>query len=65
MSENINSSNHKIHSNDKMRKAILNFGSKKGKKNDNSSCQLTCLHSALLMSILTPQKSIYLMFIGI
>ena len=30
---------------------IVNLGSKKGKKNDNSSPQITCLYNSSLMSI--------------
>ena len=42
-----------------MRKIIVNLGSKKGKNNDISSCQIACLNNSLLMSIFdTPEKDL-------
>ena len=49
--EHINSSNHKIHSNDKMRKMIVNLFINKGKNNNKSSPQLTRVQNSLPMSI--------------
>ena len=51
ISEQINYSNQKIHSYNKIINMIVNLGSKKGKKNDNSSPQITCLYNSSLMSI--------------
>ena len=57
ISEHINSTNHKIHYYDQTIKNIVNLGNKKGKKKDNASPQLSCLHNSLLMSIVeTPEK---------
>ena len=55
--ENINSSNHKIHSYDQMRKMVVNLSSKKCENRKNSTFQLNHLQSSLLMSIVdTPEK---------
>ena len=51
ISEHINYSYHKIHSYDQMSKIIVNFGSKKGENNENSSRQLIHIHNSLLMII--------------
>ena len=57
ISEHINSSNHKIHSYDKMSKMIVNLGSKKCENNENSLPHLTLLQNLLLMRIVdTPEK---------
>ena len=57
ISEYINSSNHKIHSYEKNEKNIVTSGNKKSENNNNSTCQLSCLHNLLLMSIVdTPEK---------
>ena len=57
ISEHINSSNHKIHSYDEMRKMIVNLGIRKCKNNDTSTYELTRLKNSLLMSIVdTPEK---------
>ena len=42
-----------------MSKIIVNLGSKKGKNNNNSTCQLSCLQNYLLMNIVdTPEKDL-------
>ena len=42
-----------------MSKIIVNLGSKICEKNDTFTCQLTCLHNWLLMSIFeTPEKDL-------
>ena len=64
ISEHINSSNHKIHSYDQMRKLIVKLGSKKGKNIDKYSFQLTGLQNPLLMNIFVALKRIYPMLIG-
>ena len=51
ISQHINYSNQKIHYYDQIRKMIVNLGSNKGDKNDDSSPKLTHLHNILLMSI--------------
>ena len=57
ISEHINSSNHKIHSYDQIRKSIVNLGSNKCENNNNSTFQISCLQNLLLMSIFdTPEK---------
>ena len=39
---------------------IINLGSKKGKNNDNSSCQITCLHNELFMIFVdTPENDLF------
>ena len=43
ISLNINSTNRNIYSYDQKIKTIVNLGSKKGDKNDNSSPQISCL----------------------
>ena len=56
ISEHINSSNHKIHSYDQMRKIIVTLGSKKGNKYDDSSTKLTNIQNELLMSIVATHE---------
>ena len=51
ISEHINYSNHKNYSYDKMRKMIVNLGSKKCKNYNNYIYKLSCLHNLLLTSI--------------
>ena len=51
ISEHINLSNRKINSYYQTRKMIVNLGSNKGKKNNNSSLQLTRLKTSLITSI--------------
>ena len=59
ISDHINSSNHKICSYDKMRRIIVNLGSKQCKNNNNFTCQLNHLQNSLLISISdTPEKDI-------
>ena len=59
ISEQINSSNNKIHSYYQVIKMIVNLVSKKEENNDTSSCQLTCIKNSLLMSIVdTPEKDL-------
>ena len=59
ISENINSSNHKIHYCDQIIEMVVNLGSKKGQNNYISSLQITRLQNSLLMSIFDTPK-IYL-----
>ena len=57
ITEHINSSNHKINSNNKMRRMAVNLVSKKHENNNNSICQISCLYNSLLISIFdTPEK---------
>ena len=57
--EQVNPSNHKIHSYDQTIKIIFNLGSKNCKNNNNSTCQLIRQHNSLLMSIIkTPEKDV-------
>ena len=57
ITEHINSSNHKIHSCDKMRKMTVNLGSNKSENNNKSTCQINHPQNLLLMSIIdTPEK---------
>ena len=59
ISEHLNYSNAKIHSYDQMIKIIVNLVSTKCKNNNNSTCQLSCLHNLLFMSIVdTPEKDL-------
>ena len=59
ISEHLNYTHHKIHSYDKNRKMIFNFGNKKGENNNNSFPQLTRPQNSLLMSIVdTPEKGL-------
>ena len=51
ISEHINSSNHKIHSYDKMIKIIVNLGNDKCENNNNSTCQLRSLQNSVLIVI--------------
>ena len=58
-SENINSSDQKIHHYDQTRKMIVNLGSNKCDDNNNSKCQLNNLQNSLLTSIVdTSQKDV-------
>ena len=45
ISEDIHSTNHKIHSYDQTGKMIVNLGSKKDENNNKYSPQLPCLHN--------------------
>ena len=47
ISQHVNSTNHKIHSYDKMSKMIVNLGSNKDDKNDDHSPQLSHLQNSL------------------
>ena len=59
ISEDINSSNRKIHSYDQTRNIIVNLISKKFADRNNPTCQLNHLQNSLLMSIVdTPGKDI-------
>ena len=59
ISEHINSSNHKIHCYDQIRKIIVNLVSNKCYDNNNSTRQLNHLQNSLLMSIVdTPEKDV-------
>ena len=51
ISQTINTTNQKIHSHDQMIKMIVNLGSKKDDKNDDSSPKIINLHNTLLMCI--------------
>ena len=55
-----NLTNHKIHYCDQMIKMIVNLGSKKGDKNDDSSLKLTNLHNSVLIKIVDTNECIYL-----
>ena len=57
ISEHINSSNRKIHSNDQMVKIIVNLSNTKWKNNNNSTGHLDHIQKSWLMSIVdTPEK---------
>ena len=59
ISEHINYSNHKNYSHDKMRKMIVNLGSKKCEDNKNSTYQLNNIQNQLLTSIIdAPEKDV-------
>ena len=59
ISEQIDPSNQKIHSYDRMSKMIANLVSKKCEYNNNSTCQLNHPHNSLLMSIVdTPENNV-------
>ena len=45
INEHMNPTNYKINSYDKTRKMIVDLCSNKGNNNENSSTQLSCLHS--------------------
>ena len=57
ISEHNNSSNHKIHSYDQMRKMIVNLGNITCENNNNYKRQLISLKKSLFMSIVnTPEE---------
>ena len=59
ISEQINSSNHKMHSHDCIGKMIVNLSNKKFKKNNNSTGHLNNIQKSLLMSIVdSPEKDV-------
>ena len=57
--QHINTTNHKIHSDDQIRKMIVNLGSKKGDKNDDTSPKIMDQHNDLLLDIVeTPERDV-------
>ena len=56
ISEEINSSNKKIHAYDQIIKMIVKLGSKKCEDNNNSTCQLIRLQNLLFMNIYDPPE---------
>ena len=60
VSENINYTNHKIHSYDQMRIMVVNLGGKKVDDYKKSSTKLSCPQNSLLMIIVdTTEKGLY------
>ena len=59
ITDNINSSNPKIHSYDKMGRTVVNLVGKKCENINNSTYQLSRLHNSLIMNIVdTPEKDL-------
>ena len=59
ISQHNNYTNHQIHDYDKMRKMIVNLGSKRVDNNDNSSTKIYCVQNSLIMRIFdTPEKGL-------
>ena len=59
ITEHINSSNHNIHSYDKMGSIIVNLSNEKYKNNSNSTYHINLIHKSLLMIIFdTPEKDV-------